>query len=88
MVKFRDRTTVDEILAFLEDVGIDQPIIIESRGYRHHFESLKRVRSSREYTGDVFLGIDPVIWYESEIDMIWRDPDEDIAVITLIDEEA
>lgn len=90
-MKYTSDVTIDEILAILEDCGNDVPVIIETVHHgdieRHYFDSCRVVRKSREYTGDVFLGIDPVIWYESLIDEVWRDPNEDIGVITLKDDE-
>lgn len=89
-MRYTDKVTIDAVLDTLEKFGAkDQPVIIEvvhhGEGYRHYFDSFRNVRTSKEYTGA--FDTDPVIWYEATVDMIWRDPDEDIAVITLDDDE-
>lgn len=87
--------TIDELMRILEECGQDQPVVIETVAHGditpYEFDSFFDVRSSREYTGSVFLDIDPEIWYETRVASIWRDEDwfDGKVIITLedIDEE-
>lgn len=88
------KATVDDILRTLEEflaLEKDEPIIIEQvdecgDGYRHYFDSIYDVRRSREYQGDTWEGLDPVIWYDDEVYSMYRDPEAgNTFVIELVD---
>ena len=89
------KLTIDELMRVLEEYGQDQPVVIEKVAHGditpYEFDSIFDVRSSRVYTGDALLGIDPEIWYETKVESIWRDDDwfDGKAIITLedVDEE-